>query len=327
MLNGIDVSKWQLKMDWAKAKAAGVQFAIVRAGSIDDVTGVCYEDYQYRNNIAGLNEQSIPYALYWYFRPNHSVGAQHAYFLDLAKDATLGKMLVDLYCDIEVAGDAAKVKAFCETLAKSYPTGIYTNLNTVKYLLTGYKSWMASYTLWLADYTAPYPPPDPWKSWAVLQYSSTGDAKKYGSPAKNIDLDYALDWMLPPVAPPPPPAEHSHPDIIGVVQGLEIKLGEFMSRVEALENIKPGSMPFAYFVPKGGSCVIQHASKWYKTSSGIDKPIFAPVGSGTHPKITAKARVFPLPVTGDGGQVCYMLLDQMIDGETVYVRRQDGALE
>jgi GH25 family lysozyme M1 (1,4-beta-N-acetylmuramidase) len=51
MINGIDVSHWQGVMDWAKAKAAGVQFAIIRAGSIDANTGVCYTDYQYEANV------------------------------------------------------------------------------------------------------------------------------------------------------------------------------------------------------------------------------------------------------------------------------------
>ena len=29
---GIDVSKWQGKIDWAKVKAAGIDFAIIRCG-------------------------------------------------------------------------------------------------------------------------------------------------------------------------------------------------------------------------------------------------------------------------------------------------------
>jgi hypothetical protein len=33
MLQGIDVSKWQGKMDWRRAAGAGVQFAMIRAGS------------------------------------------------------------------------------------------------------------------------------------------------------------------------------------------------------------------------------------------------------------------------------------------------------
>ena len=35
VVNGIDVSKWQGEIDWSKAKYAGAQFAIIRAGSIN----------------------------------------------------------------------------------------------------------------------------------------------------------------------------------------------------------------------------------------------------------------------------------------------------
>lgn len=32
MMKGIDVSKWQGRIDWQKVKAAGIEFAIIRAG-------------------------------------------------------------------------------------------------------------------------------------------------------------------------------------------------------------------------------------------------------------------------------------------------------
>jgi lysozyme len=228
MLNGIDVSKWQLVMDWCKAKAAGVQFAIVRAGSID-ATG-CYEDFQFRNNIKVSAEVGIPYALYWYFRPNYSVADQVQYLVNLAKSAHLGKMAVDLWCDIEVEGNARTVKTFCDEIDKVYPTGIYTNLNTIKYLLTGDKSWMNEYPLWLADYTTPYPAPAPWSDWSVLQYTSAGNGAMYGAQSKSIDLDCAKDCMILPVVPPPPV------NVEARVKQLEADMQTAFNRIVALEN-------------------------------------------------------------------------------------------
>lgn len=108
---------------------------------------------------------------------------------------------------------------------------------------------------------------------------------------------------------------------------IKNEMGALERQIVALEDRLVGEPPFVWFTPVGGGAVIQHASKWYRTSGGVDKPIFAPVGEGTHPKVTEKVKVFPLPVTGDGGQVCYMLLGQTIEGETVYVRRQDGGIE
>src|SRR3990167_761278 len=55
---GVDVSHWQAKrdvvpvihMDWAKCQEAGAKFAFIRAGSINAVNGICYEDYEFQYN-------------------------------------------------------------------------------------------------------------------------------------------------------------------------------------------------------------------------------------------------------------------------------------
>jgi len=43
----IDVSHWNGPADWNQVKAKGVSAAIIRAGSIDDATGVCYKDWEF----------------------------------------------------------------------------------------------------------------------------------------------------------------------------------------------------------------------------------------------------------------------------------------
>jgi GH25 family lysozyme M1 (1,4-beta-N-acetylmuramidase) len=43
---GVDVSHWQKRMDWQKAKDAGAEYAFIRAGSINNITGVCYTCFQ-----------------------------------------------------------------------------------------------------------------------------------------------------------------------------------------------------------------------------------------------------------------------------------------
>ena len=35
MIKGIDVSHWQGTIDWNKVKAAGIEFAIIKAGGSD----------------------------------------------------------------------------------------------------------------------------------------------------------------------------------------------------------------------------------------------------------------------------------------------------
>ena len=60
MYNGIDVSKWQGKINWSKAKKY-IDFAIIRAGygkgNVDE-----YANY----NIEQCEKYKIPYGLYWF---------------------------------------------------------------------------------------------------------------------------------------------------------------------------------------------------------------------------------------------------------------------
>jgi len=67
---GIDVSTYQGEIDWDKAVEAGAEFAIFRAGSITDVTGELYMDYQFERN-RRETERVLRgrRATYWFFRP------------------------------------------------------------------------------------------------------------------------------------------------------------------------------------------------------------------------------------------------------------------
>ena len=58
---GIDVSKWQGVVDWAKVKAAGVDFAMLRAGY-----GQGTADSEFAKNAAGCEAAGLPYGVYWF---------------------------------------------------------------------------------------------------------------------------------------------------------------------------------------------------------------------------------------------------------------------
>jgi hypothetical protein len=342
MLNGIDVSYYQSVMDWQKAKAVGVQFAIIRAGSVGNITGLCYTDDQYRNNVANLALVDIPYAVYWFFRPNQSVTKQAEYFLNLAKDAALGDLDVDLWVDIEVAGEAAKVKAFIELLDRSgLSTGIYTNPNTALYLLTGDKAWMAEYPLWLADWTAPANPPKPWTEWAMWQYAVKPDGKDYGAQSASIDHDYAQDWMILPVTPPPPPTDlearlmaleneyeamtEFEDRTFQLASNLDKRVTALDSRTSALEGraqAAPISAPFKMQARTPARCITGY--------NDAGKPLFQ-----IYPRDTSETadriylegvvQVFPYPMTGDGGRKAYPVYKQA--PVQLYVFADDGELQ
>lgn len=58
--NGIDVSRWQEVIDWQKVKAAGVEFAMIKAGE-----GTQTEP-TFLRNIKGAKEAGIQCGIYWF---------------------------------------------------------------------------------------------------------------------------------------------------------------------------------------------------------------------------------------------------------------------
>lgn len=195
MKKGIDVSKHQGTIDWAKVKASGVQFAMIRAGY-----GANNIDTQFKRNISECNRLGIPCGVYWF---------SYAYTEDMArKEAEYCLAAIKDYAlDYPVAFDfeydsvsyAAKngvtmskslaskiVKAFCEAVeAAGYYAVNYAN----KDYLTNYfdAAVKKDYDLWLAQWPKSpdlSAPPD----CGIWQYSSTG---KVSGISGNVDLNAA----------------------------------------------------------------------------------------------------------------------------------------
>lgn len=66
LYSGIDVSQWQGKIDWVQAKAAGVQFAILRAGYGDALSYPGQYDPTFEYNYSECKRLGIPVGAYWY---------------------------------------------------------------------------------------------------------------------------------------------------------------------------------------------------------------------------------------------------------------------
>ena len=67
MKNGIDVSAWQGDINWAKVKASGVEFAILRAGIGREASQI---DKYFEKNYREARAQGIPVGVYWYSYAN-----------------------------------------------------------------------------------------------------------------------------------------------------------------------------------------------------------------------------------------------------------------
>ncbi len=242
MILGIDVSKWNKKMDWGITSAAGAKFAFIRAGSIS-ISGVKYTDYQFERN-AMIAPEYMPIGFYWYFRPQHNAEAQADYFCNLIKDK---RDLQPPVMDWEESGGLSPVANTRQAgkfvlrmnenlgvLPLLYSRGAWLNANTVTDpFLSMLDLWVARYTSrakpWgnLFDYRSVNPRDyDTWKFW---QWSAKGNGrgKEFGATeagaAISMDLNRfngdqaAFDQYIGAVPEPEPKV----PDDIGVKVDIE----------------------------------------------------------------------------------------------------------
>lgn len=139
MTSGIDVSQWQGVIDWAKVKAAGVQFALIRAGYGDTLSYPYQIDTQYERNYAELKAKGVPVGVYFY---SYALNAEQAKreaqsCLALLKGK---KFEYPIYYDVEEysifkTGKTGEIcKAFISELeAAGYWVGIYTYRSAMGY--------------------------------------------------------------------------------------------------------------------------------------------------------------------------------------------------
>ena len=171
---GIDVSKHNGTIDWNKVKAAGVQFAMLRAGygRYDN-----QKDERFEANYKGATAAGIPVGAYHYSYATTAEQAKQeaevflgwikgknltypvAFDIEDKKQANLG---VSVISDI--------IRAFCETVeAAGYYVVVYAN-----------KDWLTNridadcksrYDIWLAQWTSK---PTYTGSYGMWQYTSDG---------------------------------------------------------------------------------------------------------------------------------------------------------
>jgi lysozyme len=175
---GIDVSHYQGVIDWAKVKATGISFAIIKAteGSycIDDMLSV---------NINGAKSVGIGVGVYHFLRAsNVEMAVNEANVFCNVLDSLGGVYTLDIapMLDIEtIEGQAGYniveiSKAWLQAVEKrtgirpmvySYPSFIDDHLGSQ---LPGYK-------LWLADYSGNNHDRGCWTEWEFLQFTDKGE--------------------------------------------------------------------------------------------------------------------------------------------------------
>lgn len=158
-LKGIDVSKWNGRIDWKKVKKAGIDFCIIRTGYSKTV------DHKFKYNIEEAIENGLQIGVYHfsYATTNAKAKEEAEFCLELIKPyrkyITLGVWFDYEYDSVSYSrrygvyptkkSVTSLAKTFCSTVEKNgYSTGIYTNLDFssnyfTKEVLNKYPTWIA----------------------------------------------------------------------------------------------------------------------------------------------------------------------------------------
>lgn len=192
-LLGIDVSKWQGEMDWNKAADSGAKFAFIRAGSITNLGGELYTDFQFERN-AVMASEFMPVGFYWYFRPQHDPIKQAEYFYNLIFPET---WLIPPVIDVENDGGlspaeyADAVTAFLDELENYLRIRPLIYTSNSKWARVEPRPYWPDYDLWVAHYEVSEPLlPEGWSGWRYWQHSAKGNGAQFGAQSSYIDLDY-----------------------------------------------------------------------------------------------------------------------------------------
>lgn len=179
---GIDVSKFQEKINWGKVASDGIDFAIIRMAYRGYSKGEIMEDDYFEDNIKGALANDIKVGVYFLTQATTDAEAREEaqYVLDGLEPYDVAEPVV---LDVEMVGgkegrgnslameDRTRyAKIFLDTVSKAgYDVCIYGNLKTFLLLLN--MEELEQYPKWFAGYTdTPYFPyeMDFW------QYTDTG---------------------------------------------------------------------------------------------------------------------------------------------------------
>lgn len=154
-IKGVDISSWQSGIPFDKIKAAGVDFALIRAGFAKT------KDKQLDTFVAECKKHGIKYGFYWYsyaltverakeeaeaclecikqYSPDYPV------YFDIEDKSQIGGLTTRTRTDMAIA--------FCEKIrASGYAAGVYANPSWFNNYL--YKSELIyDYEIWLAHWT------------------------------------------------------------------------------------------------------------------------------------------------------------------------------
>ena len=194
---GIDVSEHQYDIDWRKAAADGVKFAIIRTGYRGYTSGGLYEDKYFRQNMQGALDAGIQVGVYFFSQATSVREAKEEAAYVLEQIAPY-EVTMPVVFDMEILAQDYRTynmsrrtlyrctRAFCEAVEEAgYESMIYMTqyLGYQKYTLRE----LTDFGFWFAEYYVNYP------SFVydidIWQYSDTGSVAGISG---NVDMDLLL---------------------------------------------------------------------------------------------------------------------------------------
>jgi GH25 family lysozyme M1 (1,4-beta-N-acetylmuramidase) len=194
---GVDVSRFQGKIDWKKVADAGIDFAFIRVGLRGTTEGKILVDDYFEDNMKGATDNGIDVGVYFY---SQAVDKDEALeevqlVLDMIEPYNVKYPVV---IDIESAdSDTARtvnltsdqyeevVHVFCDTVRSAgYKPMIYGNVKSYTLLMDAQD--VDDYDIWIAYYGTPLYYPYHFDVW---QFTSSGSVNGIDG---NVDLDICI---------------------------------------------------------------------------------------------------------------------------------------
>ena len=188
VLNGVDISAWQEKVNWKKIKNDGIDFAILRAGYGKKAN---QEDAYFATNFKNATAAGLPVGIYWYSYAKSVADVEKEARLCLQ---VLGSRTLDLpvFYDLEESSQLNKGKAFCTQLvehfcsiiaAAGHTPGLYMSRSPLLDYIE--QETRGRYALWVAEYDSKTCKYD--GDYLMWQYADNG---KVAGVNGNTDMDF-----------------------------------------------------------------------------------------------------------------------------------------
>ena len=187
--DGVDVSHWQGTINWSKVKAAGMQFAFMKA-----TESTTYTDTQLATNWAGVQAVGMYRGAYHFARPKVGTAPAQAKYFVSKVGSFQGPGTLPPVLDLEASGGlgVTALRSWTATWLQTVEqlTGrtpiIYVSPAFWEYYL-GNSTAFTRYPLWIAHYGVSTPRvPGGWPTWTFWQRTSSGTVSGISG---NVDMN------------------------------------------------------------------------------------------------------------------------------------------